>query len=290
MSTPDPAAKSPLDDAFAYCLSTLRELDRDRYLACLLMPEAMRLDMAALYLFNAEIARVRDLVREPLPGEIRLQWWRDLFEKSAKGEDAGPLAAALFDVIGRHNLPRKVLMSMCEARIFDLYDDAMPSRNDFEGYAGETASALIQLGLMVAAPASAQAHAEAAGHAGVAQAVAGTLLLMPRHAARGQVYLPLDMLSALGLDREAFLARQDKVLIDAAIEIFATFGLEHLDKARAHLPTSAEAFAPFLPVALTRDVLKRALKAKAAVFENDIASGPLATQWRLWRASRMRTL
>ena len=290
MSTPDPAAISPLDDAFAYCLSTLRELDRDRYLACLLMPEAMRLDMAALYLFNAEIARVRDLVREPLPGEIRLQWWRDLFEKSARGEDAGPLAAALFDVIGRHNLPRKVLMSMCEARIFDLYDDAMPSRNDFEGYAGETASALIQLGLMVAAPASAQAHAEAAGHAGVAQAVAGTLLLMPRHAARGQVYLPLDMLSALGLDREAFLARQDKVLIDAAIEIFATFGLEHLDKARAHLPTSAEAFAPFLPVTLTRDVLKRALKAKVAVFEKDIASGPLATQWRLWRASRMRTL
>ena len=290
MSTPDPAAISPLDDAFAYCLSTLRELDRDRYLACLLMPEAMRFDMAALYLFNAEIARVRDLVREPLPGEIRLQWWRDLFEKSARGEDAGPLAAALFDVIGRHNLPRKVLMSMCEARIFDLYDDAMPSRNDFEGYAGETASALIQLGLMVAAPASAQAHAEAAGHAGVAQAVAGTLLLMPRHAARGQVYLPLDMLSALGLDREAFLARQDKVLIDAAIEIFATFGLEHLDKARAHLPTSAEAFAPFLPVTLTRDVLKRALKAKVAVFEKDIASGPLATQWRLWRASRMRTL
>lgn len=290
MTMPDPAAKSPLDEAFAYCLSTLRELDRDRYLTCLLMPEATRRDMAALYLFNAEIARVRDLVREPLPGEIRLQWWRDLFEKSAKGEDAGPLAAALFDVIGRHNLPRNVLMSMCEARIFDLYDDPMPSRNDFEGYAGETASALIQLGLMIAAPASAQAHSEGAGHAGVAQAVAGALLLMPRHAARGQVYLPLDMLSAVGLDREAFLARQDKPRIDAAIEIFATFGLEHLDKARAHLPSSVEAFAPFLPVALTRGVLKRALKAKAAIFGSSIAPGPLATQWRLWRASRRRTL
>lgn len=290
MPTPDPAVQSALDEAFAYCLATLRELDRDRYLACLLMPEALRRDMAALYLFNAEIARVRDLVREPLPGEIRLQWWRDLFEKSANGEDAGPLAAALFDVIGRHHLPRKVLMSMCEARIFDLYDDPMPSRNDFEGYAGETASALIQLGLMVAAPTAAQPHAEAAGHAGVAQAVAGALLLMPRHAARGQVYLPLDMLSAAGLDREAFLARSDKARLDVAIEIFATFGLEHLDKARARLPGSPEAFSPFLPVALVRAVLKRALDAKSGVFQNNIAPGPLSAQWRLWRASRTRSI
>ncbi|MCD2175194.1 phytoene/squalene synthase family protein [Rhizobium sp. C4] len=286
----DPAGKPALDDAFAYCLSTLRDLDRDRYLACLLMSEPVQRDMAALYLFNAEIARVRDLVRELLPGEIRLQWWRDLFEKSANGEDAGPLAAALFDVIRRHKLPRNVLSSMCEARVFDLYDDPMPARHDFEGYAGETASALIQLGLMIAAPASAQAHAEAAGHAGVAQAVAGALLLMPRHAARGQVYLPLDMLAAAGLDRDAFLARTDRAKLDPAIEIFASFGLEHLDKARAHLPTASEAFSPFLPVALTRGVLARALKVKSGVFSANIAAGPLGTQWRLWRASRTRSL
>jgi phytoene synthase len=277
---------SSLDEAFAYCLTTLRELDRDRYLACLLMPETIRRDMAPLHLFNAEVARVRDLVREPLPGEIRLQWWRDLFEKSAKGEDAGPLAAALFDVASRYKLPRSVLSSMCEARTFDLYDDPMPSRNDFEGYAGETASALIQLGLMISAPAEAQAHAEAAGHAGVAQAVAGSLLLMPRHAARGQVYLPLDMLAAAGLDRETFLARQDGKRLEAAIEIFATFGLEHLEKAQTAAPRTAGAFWPFLPVALARGVLTRARKQKARLFDNPIAPGPLATQWRLWRASR----
>ncbi|HZG28526.1 MAG TPA: phytoene/squalene synthase family protein [Ensifer sp.] len=290
MSTHKPASTSALDEAFSYCLSTLRDLDRDRYLASLLMPEEVRRDMAALYLFHAEIARVRDLVREPLPGEIRLQWWRDLFEKSANGEDAGPLAVALFDVIRRHSLPRSVLMSMCEARIFDLYDDPMPSRHDFEGYAGETASALIQLGLMIMAPTSAQAHAEAAGHAGVAQAVAGALLLMPRHAARGQVYLPLDMLSAAGLDRDTFLARQDNARVDAAIEIFATFGLEHLDKARAHLPDRREAFLPFLPVALARGVLRRGLQAKAGIFAANIADGQLGAQWRFWRASRTRSL
>lgn len=278
-----------LDEAFDYCLTTLRDLDRDRYLACLLMPEALRRDMAALYLFNAEIARIRDLVREPLPGEIRLQWWRDLLEKDEPGE-AGPLAAALFDVIHRHRLPRTVLSAMCDARIFDLYDDPMQSRNDFEGYAGETASALIQLGLMMAVPAQAQGHAEAAGHAGVAQAVAGSLLLMPRHAARGQVYLPLDMLSAAGLARTTFLGREDRARIDAAIALFAGFGLEHLDKARAACPRDAARFAPFLPVALVRPVLERALKMRSALFTSELAAGPLMRQWRLWRASRRRVI
>ncbi len=287
MSTSTPTA---LDDAFSYCLSTLRGLDRDRYLACLLMPEATRRDMSALYLFNAEIARIRDTVREPLPGEIRLQWWRDLFEGAGSGADAGPLAMALFDVVTRYRLPRNAFVRMCEARIFDLYDDAMPSRNDFEGYAGETASALIQLGLMIAAPVAAEAHAEAAGHAGVAQAVAGALLLMPRHAARGQVYLPLDMLTAAGLDRDAFLARADQARIDAAIEMFASFGLEHLDKARGALPRSTEAFLPFLPAALTRTVLQRALKAKAGLFGTEIAPGQLRAQWHLWRALRTHSL
>mgnify|MGYP000677471516 CR=1 FL=1 len=277
---------SSLQEAFEYCLKTLRDLDRDRYLALLLMPERLRGDMSTLYLFNAEIARIRDLVREPLPGEIRLQWWRDQLESPAKTSESGPLAQALFDVIERHNLPRPVLSAMCEARIFDLYDDPMRSRNDFEGYAGETASALIQLGMLIAAPAEAAAYAEAAGHAGVAQAAAGALLLLPRHASRGQIFVPLDMLTAVGLDRDSFLAGEDKARIGAAIELFANFGRDHLKSARTHLPPRGEAFLPFLPVALAGSVLDRALKLKADILHKPVGGGPLSRQWRLWRASR----
>lgn len=279
-----------LDEAFDYCLTSLRELDRDRYLACLLMPEPLRRDMAALYLFNAEIARIRDAAREALPGEIRLQWWRDLFETSADGADAGPLAMALFDVIDRRNLPRPVLSTMCDARIFDLYDDPMPSRNDFEGYAGETASALIQLGLMISAPQEAQHNADAAGHAGVAQTVAATLTALPRQMARGQVYIPLDMLAAAGLDRDAYLTRADTKRLDAAITIFASFGLEHIDKANAGGPKPVEVFQPFLGAALARTTLEYALKHGSLLLERNVWPGPLGRQWRLWRASRRRML
>lgn len=185
----------------------LRDSDRDRYLACLLSPEEKRGALAALYAFNAELARIRDLVHEPLPGEVRLQYWHDLLEGSAHGSTAAnPVAAALLIAIETHRLPRKTLIDMIEARTFDLYDDPMETRLSLEGYAGETASALIQLASLVLSPEEAARSADAAGHAGVAQAVAGLLLLMPLHRRRGQIYIPLQILSATGLDRDAFLA------------------------------------------------------------------------------------
>lgn len=129
--------KNPTQSNVDACLATLRDTDRDRYLACLLSPEPMRGALAALYAFNAEIARVRDLVREPLPGEIRLQWWRDLLEGQGQGDaGANPLAAALLDTVDRYRLPRTTLINMIDARIFDLYDDPITDRNAFEGYAG----------------------------------------------------------------------------------------------------------------------------------------------------------
>ncbi|MBV2187356.1 MAG: squalene/phytoene synthase family protein, partial [Rhizobium sp.] len=118
-------------------MSGLRDLDRDRYLASLLTPAKARGAIAALYAFNAEIARLRDVVREPLPGEVRLQYWRDLLQGSAHGStEANPVAAALTDAIRTHRLPVPALIGMIEARVFDLYDDPMETTAMFEGYAG----------------------------------------------------------------------------------------------------------------------------------------------------------
>jgi phytoene synthase len=140
-------------------MEAVRAADRDRYISVLYAPEHKRAPLFALYAFNAEIASVRDRIREALPGEIRLQWWRDAI---ANGEAGGhPLAEALLAAIGSHNLPKKPFDDYLEARIFDLYDDPMPGRAELEGYCGETASALIQLAALVLDPSAAPTAAEA---------------------------------------------------------------------------------------------------------------------------------
>lgn len=270
------------------CLATLRDTDRDRYLACLLSPADKRNSLAALYAFNAEIARIRDSVREALPGEVRMQWWRDLLEGNAHGDSLShPVAAALLTVIEQYRLPRPVLANMIEARIFDLYDDLFEDRNALEGYAGETASALIQLASVVLSAEDAPASAEAAGHAGVAQAMAGILLLMPLHRRRGQVYIPADMLSAAGLDRETFLEGDDRQRIGIAIELFAAHALDHLEKAR-RAKISRAVFAAYLPVALSGPVIVAARKAGVGVFEGELQLSQLRRQWALAKASFLK--
>jgi len=276
------------DEAYAACLTTLRSTDFDRYLACLLVAEDKRGPLAALYAFSAELARVRDLIREPLPGEVRLQYWRDLVEGQPHGDvQANPLASGITHAIVDHRLPRAALAAMTEARIFDLYDDPMPDRTAFEGYAGETSSALLQLGTLILDPDNAAAAAEAAGHAGIAQLVAGSLLLMPLHRSRHQVYVPGDILSAVGLDAAGFLDARDKDRFAAAISAFVGYGRDHLKMARAKAaaltPAARQAF---LTVALVEPVFARSEKAGFALLERPIQPSQISRQYRLWRAKR----
>ena len=207
----------------------VRETDRDRYLSVLFAPEDKRGALFALYSFNVEIARVRDLVREPLPGEIRLQWWRDaiLGETPAAGHRT---AEALLRAIRDYNLPSAALENMIEARLFDLYDDPMPSRTDLEGYCGETASALIQLAGLSLDRDAALATADLAGHAGCAQAMAGLLRSLPIHLARGQCFVPRDILSAAGTTPEGFVSEKGGPAAKRAVSAMIALAREHLVK------------------------------------------------------------
>src|SRR6202043_2575935 len=95
-----------MQDAFAHCAELVRTAARTRFLASLFAPADRRDALHALYAFNIEVARVREVAREPLPGEIRLQWWSDVLNGEREGEaQANPVAAALLATVTRHRLP-----------------------------------------------------------------------------------------------------------------------------------------------------------------------------------------
>ena len=178
---------------YAHCLDVLRDTDRDRYLACLLAPADKRGALAALYAFHAEIARVRDLVREALPGEIRLQWWRDALAEIAEGRPvrrhevttplAGVIDAEAADVLDR----------LVAARRADCYGDPFEDAAAFRTYLDETAGGLMWVAaraLGAADPAPVRAAGQAAG-------LAGFFLALPELATRGRQ--PLARLSEADL-------------------------------------------------------------------------------------------
>lgn len=275
-----------MDDNATHCMETVRVGSPDRYLSALYAPVECRPALFAIYAFNVEVARIRDTVSEPMPGEIRLQWWKDVVTGEGGEVAAGnPVAAALIAAIDRHKLPREAFARMCEARIFDLYDDPMPDTQSLEGYCGETASALIQLAALVIDAEAASKAADAAGHAGVAEAIAGLLRLLPLHRRRGQLYIPADLLSAVGANEDAILNDSDREAAGRAVSAMIALARDHLahfDGLRGTLPAPLRP--AFLPALLAPAYLDRLERAGSAVLDEVVTLTPLRRQWLMLRA------
>ena len=177
-------------DSFHTLAARASAADHDRYLCALFAPPAARAALFALNLFNAEIARTRETVSEPMLGQIRLQWWREVIDEIYQGrarrhEIAEPLAEA----IRAHKLTRGYFDRLIDAREGDL-DEAPPeSMAALEKYAEESAAPLISLALEEV-DADANALQELARHSGIGWALTGLMRALPHHAAHGRIMLP----------------------------------------------------------------------------------------------------
>ena len=276
-----------MQDAFAHCEALLRAADKDRFLTTLFAPAEHRDALIALYAFNVEIARVREVVREPVAGEIRLQWWSDVFDGAARGEVAAhPVAAALLASMARYRLPPERFKALIEARRFDLYDEPMLTLVDLETYADDASASLIALAAQILAAGSEPEIGALSHHAGLAHALAGLLAAFPIHAARGQLFIPLEILARHGADRLDVKGGPATPQLRAALAELRLRACHHLGAARQLLATAAPALVPaLLPVALAGPMLARMERRGYDPFV-PVAIAPWRRQWLIWRAAR----
>jgi 15-cis-phytoene synthase len=271
-----------MPDAFAYCAELVRTADRDRFIAALLAPAAQRGALHALYAFNAELARVRDVAHAALPGEIRLQWWNDVIDRQRDGEaQANPVASALLATMDRHGLPRETLADLIDARRFDLYDEPMATVVALEDYARRTSASLISLAARVVTGADVQEIAEPAG---LAAGITGILRAFPIHIARRQLYVPTELLDRHQVHlHDLFAGRSSPGLVAAFAEL-RNLARHHLVAAGEAMKALPDATIPaFLPIAMTRPSLDR-LDRSDPFAPAELA--PWRRQWLIWRAAR----
>jgi phytoene synthase len=278
---------APTQSDTAYCASLVRGSDFERYAATLFTAPEPRRALLALFAFNIEVARIREQISQPLAGEIRLQWWSDLLAGMAHGDAAGnPVAAELLQAIERYRLPREALDRVVDAHRFDLYDEPMPTMAALETYLQDTASALFDLAGRVLGG-DAPGNDDLLRHAGLAFGLTRILEALPRHASRGQIYLPLDELGRAGVAPEDILAGKStpelgKLLQDIAVQARShlKLALERLSLVRASSRTA------FLPLALIDRKLRRMTTAAHKPFEAQPPASNLTVLWTQWRASR----
>ena len=273
-------------DAADLCADLVRGHDFVRYASTLFVPAELRRPLLALYAFNAEVSRVREQVSQPLPGEVRLQWWTDMLAGAGHGGVEGnPVASELLRVVQHFRLPLDQLVRMVEEHQFDLYNDPMPTVAALEGYANDTSSALFSLAARIAGPPDA-ATDHLARHAGLAFGFVQAINALPRDAARRQLFVPLQLLEKHGSGLEQVFAGKQTPQTRAGVDELIGAARRHLETALALLAEAPGETRPvFLPLAqVTRD-LARLSRADNDPFVPHHRSR-LSTLWLTWRASR----
>ena len=274
--------------AAGHCAEVVRTDDFARYASALFVPAPERRALLALYAFNVEICRVHALVSQPLPGEIRLQWWRDMLAgKDHGGVEGNPIAAELLLAIRSYRLPVERLSRLIEEHQFDLYNDPMPTMAALEGYINDTSSALFSLAAAVMGPPSGEVE-HLARHAGLAQGIVQVMASLPLDASQRRLFVPQQMLTKYDCDPEDLFAGRQTPKLREALDGMLVEARTHLDTAYSLITSVAPEVRPaFLPLAQVRGELALLMRAD----NNPFAVRPpsrFKTLWALWRASHSR--
>lgn len=268
----------------------VRRHDRDRYQTALFAPADRREAVFALYAFNYEIARVREIVTQPMLGQIRLQWWREIVAAAFEGgpprphELAEPLAAVIRDVMPT----RAHFDGMIDTRERDLTDEPPATLAALEDYAEGTAATLLYLVLEVLGVTEPAAHA-AAREVGIGYALAGLLRALPFHARSGRCYIPAELAARVGLDPADYSSLRDSAGLRTACSEIADVAAGHLQAARRYrrdIPRRAHA--AMLGAIVAERFLARLKRAGFNLFAPELAIPDPLQSWRLAAAALRR--
>jgi phytoene synthase len=162
----------------------------------------------------------------------------------------------------------------------------MPNPAALELYAAKTSSAVIDLAARILSDGRKPAIGELAQHAGIAYAIAGQLRSFPIHAARRQLYVPLEVMQRHNAQTEDVFAAKPTFELRAALAEMRLHARKHLAAARTLLDAMPAAVAPaVLPVALVRPSLARMERRRYEPSQlSELAQW--RRQWILWRAAR----
>lgn len=257
----------------------------DRYLAALYAPPDRRRDLIALAAFAAEVARIPLIVREPMMGAVRLQWWREAIDLPAEQRTGNPIADALREAATRHRLPAGLLLGMLDAIEGELDHEPPIDRQTLLAQIGKRDGALTVLAARVLGAGHVSAVESAAAAAGQAYGLARLLHGLPHRLARGEQPLPTDLVERHGVDARDLasgrLTPAIAAMLDDLLVMARKLGIEAVERVRELDRALQPAFLPLCSLEL---YLRAATAAGPDRLRVIGPINPLKRFWRFWWA------
>ncbi len=135
-------------------INSVKKADPDRCRAAMFAEPDVRAALLTLYAFHYELAKIPELVSEPMMGAIRYQWWRDAVDEIYTGkpvrrhEVTTPFAA----VVKTYDIPRFYVDQLIDGRERDIDPRSFDSMETAYDYAAVTSGVLARLAALISAP------------------------------------------------------------------------------------------------------------------------------------------
>jgi len=218
----------------SHCAAEVREHDPDRYLATLFAPPEAREALFALYAFDHEIARVRHVVREPMAGLVRFQWWREALDGiEANKPLAHPVVAAMQAHWARFAPLRPRLDAAIDGRELELSADPpvdlVALERRLAAGCGEIALAAVEL----LGGSDERSHA-AARYLGLARGLTRLVQALPGDLGQERMRLPSALLHRHEVDPKGLAQARDGRALAPAVAALAARARTHLHDARRY--------------------------------------------------------
>lgn len=255
----------------------------DRHLAALLAPPREREALLALAAFAGELARIPRLaVREPMMGEIRLQWWRDALAR-LEGERAGhAVADAVRQAARDFALPAALLDRMIEARTLELESAPFADDRALHEFLWHTEGALFALAARVVGLGSSEEVEAACRFSGQAYGAARLLFGLPHSLSLGRVPLSQAQMAQAGVGAHDLLAGAGGAEVGALLAACRAEISENLAVARRlvqQLPRTSRL--AFLPLALVGPYVRALERVSGNPLRQEARIAPLTRVLRI---------
>lgn len=204
MTAPDPRSAAPsLDAAYAHCVAIATTHYENFTVGSWLLPRHLRRPLAALYAFARcadDFADEGDLV--PAARLARLDEWESQLEACFAGTATTPVFVALADTVRRFAMPMAPFRRLLRAFRRDVAFARFATVDDLLTYCHDSAAPVGRLVLALFGYDDAERQ-QLADRICIGLQLANFWQDLGVDAARGRVYLPLEVMRAHGVDPDA---------------------------------------------------------------------------------------
>ena len=257
-----------------------------RYLVSLYSPPSERALLDALFGIESEIVASLQGGLDHHVAHVRLQWWREECERTAKGHPNHPLTRAVASAFaGQSTAPLAGLSGFVDTTVWDLASATFETRKELTAYCERWSTAMI---VTAATHASAQSQQQRAW-LGIGAALHELEMLtnLATEAHSGRLRVPLDELEQAGVDPNTL------VTIPWHPDVAALLSRRH-EALRAQIAAAVDTLLPVDQPDLRGLLGWAALAVRRSVRSQAALPNPLrparfdalADSWLAWRTAR----